>query len=113
MTITGVSLTQTTTVTLGGKTAAFTVNSDTQGTTTVPTGAKTGKIAIATAGGAEPSKEVWAIQRTPGKNRNSALLIDQSVRVVYNPTRERGMHFGPLLEVIKTDVDPSHPPDSK
>jgi len=55
VTITGVSLTQTTTVTLGGKTAAFTVNSDTQVTTTVPTGANTGKIAIATAGGAATS----------------------------------------------------------
>jgi hypothetical protein len=55
VTITGVSLTQTTKVTLGGKTAAFTVNSDTQVTTTVPTGAKTGKIAIATAGGAATS----------------------------------------------------------
>jgi uncharacterized repeat protein (TIGR03803 family) len=55
VTITGVSITQTTKVTLGGKTAAFTVNSDTQVTTTVPTGAKTGKIAIATAGGAATS----------------------------------------------------------
>ena len=50
---------------------------------------------------------------TRRKNRNSALLINQSVRVADNPTRERGIHFGPLLEVIKIDVDPSHFSDSK
>jgi hypothetical protein len=49
VTITGVSLTQTTKVTFGGVAAtSFTVNSDTQVTTTVPTGAKTRKITIAT-----------------------------------------------------------------
>jgi uncharacterized repeat protein (TIGR03803 family) len=50
--ITGVSLTQTNRVTFGGvKATAFTVNSDTQITATVPAGAKTGRIAITTAGG--------------------------------------------------------------
>jgi len=61
VTITGVSLTQTTKVTFGGKTAAFTVNSDTQVTTTVPTGAKTGKIAIATAGGTATSAGTFTL----------------------------------------------------
>jgi hypothetical protein len=52
VTITGVSLTQTTRVTFGGVAAtSFTVNSDTQVTATVPTGAKTGKIAVTTSGG--------------------------------------------------------------
>jgi len=49
--ITGISLTQTTKVTIGGKSAPFTVNSDTQVTATVPPGALTGKITITTAGG--------------------------------------------------------------
>lgn len=50
--IMGVSLTQTTKVTFGGVGATtFTVNSDTQVTATVPTGAKTGKIGITTPGG--------------------------------------------------------------
>ena len=50
--ITGASLTQTLRVTIGGKSAPFTVNSDTQVTATVPVGAKTGmKITITTAGG--------------------------------------------------------------
>lgn len=50
--ITGVSLTQTKKVTFGGVAAtSFTVNSDTQVTATVPTGAKTGKIVITTPGG--------------------------------------------------------------
>jgi uncharacterized repeat protein (TIGR03803 family) len=52
VTITGVSLTQTTAVAFGGVAATeFTVNSDTQVTTIVPAGAATGKVAITTAGG--------------------------------------------------------------
>jgi uncharacterized repeat protein (TIGR03803 family) len=50
--ITGMSLTQATSVSFGGvKATSFTVNSDTQVTATVPTGAKTGKISIVTKGG--------------------------------------------------------------
>ncbi len=50
--ITGTGLTQTTTVKFGGvKATSFTVNSDTQVTADVPTGAKTGKIAVTTKGG--------------------------------------------------------------
>jgi uncharacterized repeat protein (TIGR03803 family) len=56
VTITGVSLTQTEKVTFGGVAAtSFTVNSDTQVTATVPTGAVTGHIAITTAGGTATS----------------------------------------------------------
>jgi uncharacterized repeat protein (TIGR03803 family) len=56
VTITGVSLTQTSKVTFGGVAATtFTVNSDTQVTATVPTGAKTGKIVITTPGGTATS----------------------------------------------------------
>lgn len=52
VTITGVSLTQTTAVTIGGKPATFKVNSDTSVTATVPAGARTGAaISITTAGG--------------------------------------------------------------
>ncbi len=61
VTITGVSLKQTKEVTLGGRKAAFTVNSDTQVTTTVPTGAKTGKIAIMTAGGTATSSGTFTV----------------------------------------------------
>src|SRR5262249_5098088 len=60
--ITGVSLTQTTKVTIGGKAATFTVNSDAQVTATVPPGAKTGqKIAITTAGGIANSPGNFAV----------------------------------------------------
>ena len=52
VTITGNSFIQTTRVAFGGvKATSFTVDSDTQVTATVPTGAKTGHIAITTAGG--------------------------------------------------------------
>ncbi|MBZ5657250.1 MAG: IPT/TIG domain-containing protein [Acidobacteriia bacterium] len=62
VTITGVSLTQATKVTIGGKPASFTVNSDTQVTATVPAGAKTGaKIAITTPGGIANSPSAFAV----------------------------------------------------
>lgn len=62
VTITGVSLTQTARVTIGGRSAPFTVNSDTQVTATVPAGAITGqKITITTAGGATASAGTFAV----------------------------------------------------
>ncbi len=60
--ITGVSLTQATKVTIGGKPASFTVHSDTQVTATVPVGAKTGaKITITTPGGIANSPLAFAV----------------------------------------------------
>jgi uncharacterized repeat protein (TIGR03803 family) len=55
VTIKGVTLTQATQVTFGGVSASFVVNSDTQVTATVPTGAVTGKIGITTLGGTATS----------------------------------------------------------
>jgi large repetitive protein len=55
VTLTGSGLTQTTKVTFNGTSAAFTVNSDTQVTATVPLGATTGKIVITTKGGTATS----------------------------------------------------------
>jgi len=62
VTITGVSLTQTTKVTFGGvKATTFQVNSDTQVTATVPTGALTGKIVVITPGGAAASATSFTV----------------------------------------------------
>jgi uncharacterized repeat protein (TIGR03803 family) len=62
VTITGTGLTQTTAVTFGGvKASAFTVDSDTQVTATVPTGAKTGKIKITTKGGTATSASSFTV----------------------------------------------------
>ncbi|HEV2397766.1 MAG TPA: choice-of-anchor tandem repeat GloVer-containing protein [Candidatus Sulfotelmatobacter sp.] len=62
VTITGVSLTQTTKVTFGGvKATSFTVNSDRQVTATVPSGAKTGKIVITTPGGTAKSPTTFTV----------------------------------------------------
>jgi uncharacterized repeat protein (TIGR03803 family) len=62
VTITGVSLTQTSKVTFGGvKATTVVVNSDTQVTANVPTGAKTGKIAITTPGGTATSSAVFTV----------------------------------------------------
>jgi uncharacterized repeat protein (TIGR03803 family) len=51
VTLTGTSFTGTRKVTFAGVSATFTVNSDTQISTTVPAGAQTGKIQVITAGG--------------------------------------------------------------
>lgn len=59
--IIGQSLSQTTRVTFDGVRATFTVNSDTQVTATVPTGAKTGKIEITTPGGNATSSASFTV----------------------------------------------------
>jgi uncharacterized repeat protein (TIGR03803 family) len=62
VTITGVSLTQTTKVTFGGVSATtFTVISDTKVTASVPSGALTGKIAITTPGGVATSSGTFTV----------------------------------------------------
>jgi len=62
VTITGVSLTQTTKVSFGGvKATTLKVNSDTQVTATVPTGAMTGKITITTTGGTATSAGAFTV----------------------------------------------------
>jgi uncharacterized repeat protein (TIGR03803 family) len=59
--ITGKGLIQATKVTLGSKSASFTVNSDTQVTATVPAGAVTNKISITTPGGKASSKTKFTV----------------------------------------------------
>jgi uncharacterized repeat protein (TIGR03803 family) len=60
--VTGVSFTQATKVTIGGKAASFTVNSDTQVTAIVPAGARTGqKIIVTTPGGTASSAGTFAV----------------------------------------------------
>jgi uncharacterized protein (TIGR03437 family) len=61
VTITGTGLKQTTKVTFDGKSATFTVNSDTQVTADVPTGAATGKIAVTTKGGSATSATSFTV----------------------------------------------------
>jgi hypothetical protein len=61
VTITGVSLKQTTKVTFHGVKATFTVDSDTQVTAIVPTGALTGSIAITTPGGTATSATSFTV----------------------------------------------------
>jgi uncharacterized repeat protein (TIGR03803 family) len=62
VTITGTALTGASAVTFGGvKATAFKVDSPTQITAAVPTGAKTGKIAVTTAGGAASSASTFTV----------------------------------------------------
>ena len=59
--ITGTGFTGTTKVTFGAKATSFIVNSNTQVTANVPTGAVTGKISITTAGGTATSATVFTV----------------------------------------------------
>jgi uncharacterized repeat protein (TIGR03803 family) len=62
VTITGKALTGATKVTIGGKAASFTVNSGTQITATVPTGAVSGKkITVTTPGGTASSTSTFTV----------------------------------------------------
>ena len=61
VTITGTGLTGTTKVTFGSKGAAFSVNSNSQITATVPAGAKTAKISVLTAGGKASSPSSFTV----------------------------------------------------
>ncbi|MGH9642626.1 MAG: IPT/TIG domain-containing protein [Terriglobales bacterium] len=61
VTITGSGFTQATWVTFSNKTAAFTVNSDSQITATVPGTAKTGKIKVTTPAGVATSKTNFVV----------------------------------------------------
>ena len=67
VTINGTGLTQTTKVTFGGvKATAFTVNSDSKVTATVPSSAKTGKITVTTTGGSATSSSSFNVTPTIG-----------------------------------------------
>jgi uncharacterized repeat protein (TIGR03803 family) len=61
VTITGTGLEQTTKVTFDGKSATFTVISDTEVTADVPTGAATGKIGVTTKGGSATSTTSFTV----------------------------------------------------
>jgi uncharacterized repeat protein (TIGR03803 family) len=74
--ITGVSLTQTTNVTIGGKAASFTVNSDTQLTAIVPSGASTGKIRITTLGGTVTSATSFTLTTAMIGDRNGDSVVN-------------------------------------
>jgi uncharacterized repeat protein (TIGR03803 family) len=61
VTISGSGLTQASKVTFGGVKATFTVTNDSTIATTVPTGAKTGKIAVTTPGGSASSSTTFTV----------------------------------------------------
>lgn len=61
VTITGTGLSQATAVKFNGTAATFTVNSDTQITTSVPAGATTGKIKVTTTGGTATSATSFTV----------------------------------------------------
>jgi uncharacterized repeat protein (TIGR03803 family) len=61
VTLTGTGLLQATKVTFNGKSASFTVVSDTQVSATVPTGATTGKIVVSTKGGSVASSTSFTV----------------------------------------------------
>ncbi len=96
VTITGVSLTQTTGVTVGGKAATFTVNSDIQVTVTIPAGAKTGEtISITTPGGTASSKTKLAVAPAVESFSPSSGPVGTSVTITGNSfTKATKVTFG-------------------
>ena len=111
VTITGVSLTQTTKATIGGKAASFTVNSDTQVTATVPPGAKTGKITITTLGGIATSPGTFLVVPSITSFSPTSGPVGTSVAITGNSfTGTTQVTFGGVaatsFQVIKdTQVD--------
>jgi len=115
VTITGVSLTQTTAVTIGGKAATFKVNSDTSVTATVPAGAKTGAaISITTPGGKSSFGKFVVIPEVTGFTPTSGA-VGTSVTITGNSfTAATKVTFGGVAatsyKVIKdTQVDALEP----
>jgi uncharacterized repeat protein (TIGR03803 family) len=96
VTIAGVSLTQATKVTIGGKAATFTVKSDTQVTATVPAGAKTGmKITITTPGGIASSPLALAVVPSITSFSPTSGPVGTSVTITGNSfTKATSVTFG-------------------
>jgi uncharacterized repeat protein (TIGR03803 family) len=96
VTITGVSLTQATKVTIGGKAATFTVNSDTKVTATVPAGAKTGmKITITTTGGIANSPLAFAVVPSTTSFSPTSGPVGTSVKITgHSFTKATSVTFG-------------------
>ena len=115
-TVTGISLTQATKLTIGGKTATFTVNSDTKITATVPVGAKTGqKITITTPGGAASSAAAFMVVPAITGFSPSSGPVGTSVKISGNSfTGATAVKFGGVAStsftVVKdTEVDATVP----
>ena len=96
VTITGVSLTQATKVTFGGvKATTFTVISDTKVTASVPSGAKTGKIAITTAGGSATSSSNFSVTPTISSFSPPSGTVGTNVTIIGTGlTQTTGVSFG-------------------
>ena len=112
VTITGVSLKQASSVTIGGKAATFTVNSDTQLTATVPAGALTGqKIGIGTAGGSASSATNFTVVPSIASFTPTSGKVGTSVTITgHSFTGATAIKFGGVaatsLQVINdTQVD--------
>jgi len=110
--VTGVSLKQTSAVTIGGKTATFTVNSDTQITATVPAGALTGqKISVTTAGGTASSASNFVVVPSIASFTPASGKVGTSVAITgHSFTGATAVKFGGVaatsLQVINdTQVD--------
>jgi subtilisin-like proprotein convertase family protein len=71
VTITGNDFTGATSVTFNGLSAVFNVNSDTQITATVPSGASTGAISVTTAGGTSSGPTNFVVEHRRSINLNS------------------------------------------
>lgn len=89
--ITGDDFTGTVTVRFNGVNAPFTVNSDTQITATVPTGATTGKIAITNGVGTGTSSSDFVVTATPTVTSFTPAVGPVGTQVTINGTNFTGV----------------------
>ncbi len=108
--IAGVSLAQTLRVMIGGKSAPFTVNSDTQVTATVPVGAKSGmKITIITAGGTGSTAGVFNIPPSITSFSPTSGPVGTPVTIVGNTfTGATVVAFGAHAATSYSVIDDQH-----
>jgi large repetitive protein len=116
VTITGVSLTQTTLATVGGKAASFSVISDTEVTATVPAGAKTGDaISVTTAGGTASSTAKLVVEPEITSFAPKKGPVGASVTITgHNFTGATAVTFGGVAAAVTvvndTKIDAQVPP---
>ena len=102
VTVTGSGFTGTTTVTFHGVSAAYTVVSDTQVTTTVPTGATTGLVRLTTPSGAAASQADFVVT-----NQRAARAVPGCYVPGYRVTAS--LNVGPSPDVLAQAVTDTPP----
>jgi hypothetical protein len=104
VTITGTNLGGATGVTFGGAFAAFTVDSSTQITATVPPNAVTGRISVTTGGGTAVSSGVFTVTLPPASPAPAITSLSPASGTPGTPVTIVGSHFSGATAVAFNGV---------